>query len=62
MDAAATIARGAMKAAMNLEAAATAKDQAAVDTALNAVTGACGACHKQYREALPDKTFEIKVP
>jgi cytochrome c556 len=62
MDAAATIARGAMKAAMDLEAAATAKDQAAVDAALNAVTGACGACHKQFREQLPDKTYEIKVP
>ena len=62
MDAAATIARGAMKAAMDLEAAATAKDQAAVDKGVAAATGTCGACHKQFREQLPDKTYEIKVP
>jgi cytochrome c556 len=62
MDAAATIAKNGMKAAMDLEAAATAKDQAAVDKAVAAVTGTCGACHKQFRETLPDKTYEIKVP
>ena len=62
MDAAATIAKGGAKAAMDLEAAATAKDQAAVDKAVTAVTGTCGACHKQFREQLPDKTYEIKVP
>jgi len=62
MDAAATIAKGGIKGAMDLEAAATAKAQAAVDKAVTAVTGACGACHKQYREQLPDKTYEIKVP
>jgi cytochrome c556 len=62
MDAAATIAKNGMKAAMDLEAAAMKKDQAAVDTALTAVTGTCGACHKQFRETLPDKTYEIKVP
>jgi mono/diheme cytochrome c family protein len=62
LDAAANIAKGGMKAAMDLAAAATAKDQAAVDAALTAVTGTCGACHKQYREQLPDKTYEIKLP
>ncbi len=62
MDAAATIAKNGMKGAMELEAAATAKDQAAVDKGVAAVTGTCGACHKQFREQLPDKTYEIKVP
>jgi cytochrome c556 len=62
LEPAATIARGAMKAAMDLAAAAEKKDQAAVDAALTAVTGACGACHKQFREQLPDKTYEIKLP
>jgi cytochrome c556 len=62
LDAAATIAKGGMKAAMDLEAAATAKNQAGVDAALTAVTGTCGGCHKQYREQLPDKTYEIKLP
>ena len=62
MDAAATIANGGMKAAMDLETAAAAKNQAGVDAALTAVTGTCGACHKQFREQLPDKTYEIKVP
>ena len=62
MDAAATVAKGGIKGAMDLEAAATAKDQAAVDKAVAAVTGTCGACHKQNREQLPDKTYEIKVP
>jgi cytochrome c556 len=62
LDAAATIAKGGMKAAMDLEAAATAKDQAAVDKAVTAVTGTCGGCHKQFREQLADKTYEIKLP
>jgi hypothetical protein len=62
MDAAATIAKGGMKAAMDLEAAATKKDAAAVEKGVAAVTGTCGACHKQFREQLPDKTYEIKVP
>jgi cytochrome c556 len=62
MDAAATIAKGGLKGAMELEAAAMKKDQAAVDKGVAAVTGTCGACHKQFREQLPDKTYEIKVP
>jgi cytochrome c556 len=62
MDAAATIAKGGLKGAMELEAAAMKKDQAAVDKGVAAVTGTCGACHKQFREQLPDKSYEIKVP
>ena len=62
LDAAATMAKNGMKAAMDLEAAATAKDAAAVEKAVVAVTGTCGGCHKQYREQLADKTYEIKLP
>jgi cytochrome c556 len=62
LDAAATIAKNGMKAAMDLEAAATAKNQAGVDAAVTAVTGTCGGCHKQFREQLADKTYEIKLP
>ena len=62
MDAAATIAKGGLKGAMDLEAAATAKDAAAVAKAMLAVTGTCGACHKQFRQQLADKTYEIKLP
>jgi cytochrome c556 len=62
LDAAATIAKTGLKAAMDLETAAAAKNQAGVDAALTAVTGTCGACHKQFREQLPDKSYEIKLP
>ena len=62
MDAAAAIAKNGIKGAMELEAAAMKRDQAAVDMAVTSVTGNCGACHKQFREQLPDKTYEIKVP
>jgi cytochrome c556 len=62
VDAAATIAKSGMKGAMDLEAAAVAKDQAAVDKGVAAVTGTCGGCHKQFREQLPDKTYEVKLP
>ena len=47
---------------MDLEAAATAKDAAGVAKAMLAVTGTCGGCHKQFREQLADKTYEIKLP
>jgi cytochrome c556 len=62
LDAAATIAKGGLKAAMDLETAAAAKNQAGVDAALTAATGTCGACHKQFREQMPDKSYEIKLP
>jgi hypothetical protein len=62
VDAAATIAKNGMKGAMDLEAAAMNKDQAAVDKAVTAVTGTCGGCHKQFRETMPDKSYEIKLP
>jgi cytochrome c556 len=62
LDAAATIAKSGLKGAMDLEAAATAKDAAGVAKAMAAVTGTCGGCHKQFREQLADKTYEIKLP
>jgi cytochrome c556 len=62
VDAAATIAKNGMKAAMELESAAMKKDAAALEKAVAGVTGTCGACHKQFREQLPDKTYEVKLP
>ena len=62
MDAAVTMAKAGAKAAADLETAALAKDTAGVEKGVAAVTGTCGGCHKQFREQLPDKTYEIKVP
>ncbi|HVH26407.1 MAG TPA: cytochrome c [Vicinamibacterales bacterium] len=62
VDAAAQMARNGAKAALELEAAATKKDAAALEKAVAGVTGTCGGCHKQYREQLPDKTYEVKLP
>ena len=62
MEGAITMAKNGAKAAADLEAAAIAKDAAGVEKGVAAVTGTCGGCHKQFREQLPDKTFEIKVP
>jgi cytochrome c556 len=47
---------------MELESAAMKKDAAALEKAVAGVTGTCGACHKQFREQLPDKTYEVKLP
>lgn len=62
VPAAATIAQNGTKAAMQLEAAVMKKDAAVLEEAIAGVTGTCGTCHKQYREQLPDKTYEIKLP
>jgi hypothetical protein len=48
------------KGATDLEAAAKAKDDAAIGTAMMAIGGACGGCHMAHRERMPDMTFEIK--
>jgi cytochrome c556 len=48
------------KAAADLEAAAKAKDDAAITAATSAVTKTCGTCHAAHRERLPDSTFGIK--
>jgi cytochrome c556 len=62
VPAAVDIAIAAGKAATDLGAAARAKNDAAIEAARAAVTPNCGGCHKQFREQLPDKTYEIKVP
>jgi hypothetical protein len=62
MQGAVTIAQNGAKAAADLQTAALAKDSATVEKSVAAVTGTCGGCHKQFREQLPDKSYEIKVP
>jgi cytochrome c556 len=54
------ISKRGVKAATDLEAAAKAKDDAAIDTASKALGGTCMGCHTAHREQLPDKTYEIK--
>ncbi|MCC7417694.1 MAG: cytochrome c [Acidobacteria bacterium] len=48
------------KAAADLEIAAKAKDDAAMETASKALGGTCAGCHTAHRDQLPDKTYEIK--
>jgi cytochrome c556 len=62
VDAAATIARGGLEAAKMLEMASMKQDAAMLTKAVAGVTGTCGACHKEFREQLADKTYEIKLP
>jgi cytochrome c556 len=62
LPAAAAMAANGSKAALELEAAATKKDAAALEKAVAGVTGTCGGCHKQFREQLADKSYEIKLP
>jgi cytochrome c556 len=61
MDAALNITRSGLQAAADLQAAALAKDDAAIEKAAASVTGTCGACHKQYRGQLPDNSYEIRL-
>jgi cytochrome c556 len=61
MDAAVDITRVGLQALADLQAAALAKDDAAIDKAAASVTGTCGACHKQYRGQLPDSSYEIRL-
>ena len=61
MDAALNITRSGLQALADLQGAALAHDDAAIETAAAAVSGTCGACHKQYRDQLPDKTYEIRL-
>lgn len=61
MDEPLAITSGGLEAVAALQAAALAKDDAAIETATAALTATCGACHKQYREQLPDKTYEIRL-
>jgi cytochrome c556 len=61
MDAALAITRTALDAAGELQAAALAKDDAAIERAAATMIGACGACHKQHRDQLPDQSYEIRL-
>ena len=61
MDAALNITRSGLQALADLQAAALAKDDAAIEKAAASVTGTCGACHKQYRGQLPDNSYEIRL-
>jgi cytochrome c556 len=60
VDDAIGFAKSATKAATDLQAAATAKDDAAVAAAAKTLTSTCGSCHTAHRERLPDGSFEIK--
>jgi hypothetical protein len=53
-------ARAAAKAASDLEAAATARNDERIAAAQRAVMSTCMSCHAAHRERLPDGTFEIK--
>jgi len=59
-DDAVAFAKAGHKGASDLAAAAKAKDDAAIATAMTAVNGTCGGCHMAHRERMPDMTFEIK--
>jgi cytochrome c556 len=61
MDAALAVTRTALDAAGELQAAALANDDAAIEKAAAAMTGTCGACHKQHRDQLPDQSYEIRL-
>lgn len=60
VDDAIAFSKAGAKGAADLEAAAKAKDDAAIAAANTAVTATCGGCHMAHRERLPDMTFEIK--
>ena len=61
VDGAVQISRAGLLAAAALEAAAHAKDDSALETAIAAIIGTCGACHRHYREELPDGSYEIRL-
>jgi hypothetical protein len=61
VDAALNISTRGLRAAIELEAAALAKDDAAVEKAMTALTDTCDTCHKTHREQLPDKTYAIRL-
>ena len=60
VDDAVTFAKNGAKALADLDAAAKAKDDAAIGAARMALGMACGGCHMAHRERLPDMSFEIK--
>lgn len=50
----------AVRAAEALDAAAMSKDAEAVARARTTLQGTCGACHREHREQMPDKSYMIK--
>ena len=61
VDEALTISTRGLTAAIDLEAAALARDDGAIEKAMTALTDACGACHREHREQLADKTYAIRL-
>jgi hypothetical protein len=61
VDGAVEISRAGLLAAASLAAAARARDDGALETAIAAIIGSCGACHRHYREELPDGSYEIRL-
>ena len=59
-DDAIALAKAGAKGAADLEIAAKAKNDEGIAAATTAIGGTCAGCHKQHREQLPDKTYEIK--
>ena len=60
VDDAIAFAKTGTKGATDLETAAKAKSDDGIAAANKVAASACGGCHMAHREALPDKTFEIK--
>jgi mono/diheme cytochrome c family protein len=61
MGAALIITRSGLQAAADLQAAALANDDAAIEKGAAAVNGTCGACHQLHREQLADGSYEIRL-
>jgi hypothetical protein len=61
MDAALTTTVRGLHALADLQVAALARDDAAIEKAAAAVTGTCETCHKQYRGQSSDGSFEIRL-
>ena len=61
VDGAVEISRAGRLAAASLAAAARARDAGALETAIAAIIGSCGACHRHYREELPDGSYAIRL-
>jgi hypothetical protein len=61
VDAALDISTRGLAAAIELEAAALVRDAGGVERAMAALADTCGACHKEHREQLQDKTYAIRL-
>jgi hypothetical protein len=61
VEGAVEISRAGLLAASDLASAAHAKDDRALASAIAAIVGTCSACHRHYREELPDGSYEITL-